>query len=138
MLLRYHQVVINWEIAEVKDLDQELKQLVSVYRDANHNFAKQKADILFNKYPKDISLFTTIGVLFLQNKKFKDAIIVFNKLLKINPRDVNIYHNLGVAWTQLNNIDEAIKFYLKAETLNSKVSLTYYNLGTLYSIKKKI
>jgi len=84
MLLRYHQVAIDLEIIEVKDLDQELKQFVSDYHDATHNFAKQKADILFNKYPKDISLFNTIGVLFLQNKKFKDAIIVFNKLLNLN------------------------------------------------------
>ena len=50
MLLRYHQVVIDWGITEVKDLDQELKQFVSGYRDAIHDFAKQKADILFNKY----------------------------------------------------------------------------------------
>ena len=58
----------------MKDLDQELKQFVSGYRHANHNLAKQKADILFKKYPKDISLFTTICVIFLQNKKLTKLI----------------------------------------------------------------
>ena len=81
----------------MKDLDQELKQFVFGYRSENHNYAKQQADILFDKYPKDIVLLNTIGVLFLQNKKFEDSIKVFKKLLVLKPKDVNIYHNLGIA-----------------------------------------
>ena len=103
------------------NFDKQLKELVINYRSENHDQSKKKAELLFEQYPNNIDLFNTIGVLFLQNKKFKDAIIVFNKLLTLSPKDVNIYHNLGIAWTQLNNIDEAIKFYLKAEKFNSKV-----------------
>ena len=106
---------------EVKDLDQELKQFVSEYSVENHNYAKKKAGILFTKNPKDISLFNTIGVLFLQNKKYEDAITVLQKVINLDPKDVNSYHNLGVAWTQLNKIDEAMSCYLKAENFNGSV-----------------
>ena len=74
---------------EVKDLDQELKQFVSEYSVENHNYAKKKAGILFAKNSKDISLFNTIGVLFLQNKKYEDSIKVFKKLINLNPKDIN-------------------------------------------------
>ena len=121
----------------MKDLDQELKQFVSEYSVENHNYAKKRAGILFTKNPKDISLFNTIGVLFLQNKKYEDSIKVFKKLINLNPKDINTYHNLGVAWTQLDNIDEAIACYLNADKLHSKISLTYYNLAILYSRSHK-
>ena len=75
----------------MKDLDHKLKQFVFDYRIENHNQAKKDARLLFKKFPKDISLFTTIGVLFLQNKKYEDAITVLKQVIKLNPEDVNTH-----------------------------------------------
>ena len=115
------------------NFDKQLKELVINYRSENHAQSKKKAELLFAQHPNDIELFNTVGVLFLQNKKYEDAVTLLQKVTNLDPRDVNSYHNLGVAWTQLNKIDEAMSCYLKAEKLNSKNSLTYYNLGILYS-----
>ena len=117
------------------NFEKKLKEFVFNYRIKNHDQAKKNANLLFKQHPSNVGLFITVGVLFLQNKKYEDAIKVFQKAISLNPKDVNTYHNLGIAWTQLNNIDEAIACYSKAEKLDSKNSLTYYNYGVLCSKK---
>ena len=64
----------------MNNLEQELKQFISKYRRENHNQAKQQADVLFKQYPREIKLFKSIGMLFLQNNKLEDAINVFENI----------------------------------------------------------
>ena len=64
------------------NIESHINQFISEYSIKNHQQAKIKIENLIKKYPNEIKLLQTIGIFFAQNKKFEDAILIFNKILK--------------------------------------------------------
>lgn len=50
----------------------------------------------------------------IEDKKYKEAVIVLKRLLKTNPNNYQVLFNLGDALRISNNQDDAIKYYKKA------------------------
>ena len=67
-----------------------------------------------------------------KNRKFLEAIKIYNKILKKNPKITLVYYNLGLIHEQLQNIKVAKDNYNKAIKIDPNFIYSYNNLGILY------
>ena len=67
-----------------------------------------------------------------KNRKFLEAIKIYNKILKKNPKITLVYYNLGLIHEQLENIKVAKDNYNKAIKIDPNFIYSYNNLGILY------
>jgi protein O-mannosyl-transferase len=70
-----------------------------------------------------------LGATLVQKGKVDEAIINFQKALKIKPDYADTHNNLGTALLQKGNVDEAIVHYQKALEIKPDFMLACYNLG---------
>lgn len=117
--------VPNNPVAELKQADQLLihkrcTEAVSAY---------QK---FLEKYPKDAQGWNSLGIAFLCDSKFQDAVNSFNQAITISPTYSDVHNNLGIAYMELKNNKEARVHFLKAleDPQYPKVG-PYYNLSRL-------
>ncbi|MDP8265003.1 MAG: tetratricopeptide repeat protein [Candidatus Aceula lacicola] len=73
-----------------------------------------------------------LGNVYLQQEKSKEAINIFEKILKIDPENKKAFFNLGVAYNQNGNSLKAIECYDKTLEIDDKNSKAYFNLGYVY------
>lgn len=66
---------------------------------------------------KDYEDLLEVGRFYLLNKRYKEAIEIFKKALKIK-EESSIYYQLGIAYEGLNEIDKAKEMYRKSLELN--------------------
>ena len=105
--------------------------------------------ILLNKYnlaisyykksleikPNDEKILCKLGIalVFNETKNYQEAILCFEKAIKINPNYVDAYNSLGhIYHVTIGNIEKSIIFLQKAIQINPKYFKAYYNLGNLY------
>ena len=73
------------------------------------------------KYKKDLpEAYKTIGIAYLVDKKYEQAIAPLKKALQYNDNDDDVHTRLGQAYSLTNQKDEAIKEFQKAFKLNPK------------------
>lgn len=66
-------------------------------------------------------------VTLLENKKFDEAIAIYQKLIKKKPLDPQLYSELGLIYTKLHKFNESAKYYKKAvDFLPANESTVYY------------
>jgi len=80
---------------------------------------KLRADIQecrqrLKKEPRNADLCYNLGVLYLQNEDYQEAVRTFKRVTILNPRDYEAYFNLGVVYDKyIFNNDLAEKYYKK-------------------------
>jgi len=74
-----------------------------------------------------------LGVIYLNQNQYKEAIIEFQKAVSINPNFDQAYDNLGIALDKNGQLQEAIPQYKKALSLNPNNAKTYNNLANTYN-----
>ncbi len=87
------------------------KDSLAVYNDALEN------------YPS-FMIYNNRGVIFFNNKQYKEALADFEEVEKIKPAFPNIWYNSGYAWQQLGNMPKALEHYsraLKADPKNTDI-----------------
>ena len=120
------------------NIKKEIQSFVSKYNTDNHEQAIKIANNLINKYPKESKLLNLIGLVFIKNKKVKDGIIIFKKILKIDPLSIEALINIGVAYCELNKINLSLEFFEKARNLNLRLDEIYFNMGVAYEKDQNI
>ena len=109
----------------------------------NNKISNLFKDTIFNKNsPQDIinfvcTNFENYGLFYFNNKLYNDAIINFNKILKLNKKNINIYLYLAKSYYYLNNYNDAIINYKKMIDLNPKKIDPYLELGHIYYDNKQ-
>lgn len=76
-----------------------------------------------------------LGLAFLEQGRFDEAIDQFNAALKYQPNNALTYNNLGIAYKDKGMIDEAIENFQIATKLMPKHVEAYFNLGNAYQKK---
>ncbi len=94
----------------------------------NANKAIKKA-LEIDKY--NAQIYTTLGLLEIENKNYDKALSAFQKALDINPQDADAYVNLGILYTRLNKPELAIKQFERAISLDTKSPRAYKSLGKM-------
>lgn len=95
-------------------------------------------DKLLEKYPKNGNLVFLKANLHLEEKKYKKASQLYNKIIEVNLHTTEIsvvYNNLGICFEKQQLYKEAIDSYNNAIKINPGEDLAYSNLALLYDEK---
>ena len=84
---------------------------------------------------KDAEFYNNRGIAYDKEGLYDQAILDYNKALKINPRYAEAYNNRGVAYRRKGQYDRAISDYNKALEINPRDAEAYNNRGVAYSNK---
>ena len=121
-------------------LKQEIQSVISVYKSGNLLEAEQKSRNLIKENPKVVFLYNLLGLILSGQKKFAEAIDIYNQGIKIDPGFAIIYNNLGLIYFNIKsgkNIIKAEELYKKAISLDSSIPEAHTNLGNLYNFLNK-
>lgn len=72
------------------------------------------------------------GLTLIMQGEFRDAIVEFNRAIRMDPTYAEAYHDRGNAYSGLGNEVAAFADYNKAITLDPDYGNAYYNRGNLY------
>lgn len=97
-----------------------------------------KSDINKNETMEEIASTYKLGVECAKKDMFEDAIMAWEKTLKLFPNFAKAYYNIGVANLKLNKIDEAIKHLCQAKSFDPGYDEIYLCLGIIYFKQNKI
>lgn len=81
--------------------------------------------------------FQVIGEYYFSKNYYRNAIDIFNMLLKINPENYVIYEKRAYCLQMTGELEAALNDYLNAETLNPSNSWTIKKIASCYRILKK-
>ncbi len=84
------------------------------------------------RYPKDAGGWNSLGIAYLCDSKFQDAVNALSQAITIAPTFSDVHNNLGIAYMELKNNQQARIHFMKAlqDPQYSKVG-PYYNLAKL-------
>jgi len=118
----------------IKDIyKQEINEILSFFKTKNFLNAKIKIENLIKTYPNDMFLENMYGVFLLNCNNLKDAIFVFNRLIKKYPNNAVAYYNLGLCYEKEKLYDEARKHLLFAIDLNNDYFEAFNVLGIVHA-----
>jgi predicted O-linked N-acetylglucosamine transferase (SPINDLY family) len=118
----------------IKDIyKQEINEILSLFKTKNFLNAKIKIENLIKTYPNDMFLENMYGVFLLNCNNLKDAILVFNKLIKKYPNNAVAYYNLGLCYEKEKRYDEAREHLLFAIDLKSDYFEAFNVLGIVHA-----
>ncbi len=86
---------------------------------------------------QDIGQILTEALAHHKSNEFDKAVMLYQKILKIDVNHIDALHLLGTALYQLGRHTEAITFINKAIQLNPNVYYFYNNLGEVYRAQEK-
>jgi tetratricopeptide (TPR) repeat protein len=76
----------------------------------------------------EISLNVSGDALFAQGR-IAEAVVEYEKALRINPEDPFVLNSLGVCFGHLSQMDKAVEYFERAKKSDPKDFMAYYNLG---------
>lgn len=83
--------------------------------------------------PKSFRPHNEIGIIYLSQKKFDEAIVEFKEAIKLSPNFDQAYDNLGTAYDQKGDLENAVASHKKAIEINPENIKAYNNLGNAYN-----
>lgn len=73
-----------------------------------------------------------LGIIFIEQGKFAEAVEQFSSALQANPNYVQAHQNLGIAYDKMGHFKEEVKAYQNAIKLKPDLFEAYYALGAAY------
>lgn len=95
--------------------------------------AMVKVDAFLAQHPKDANMRFMKGLIFAEQNKTNDAIVVFTKLTEDYPELPEPYNNLAVLFASTNQFDKARAALEMAIRTNPSYSTAHENLGDVYA-----
>jgi tetratricopeptide (TPR) repeat protein len=80
---------------------------------------------------------TTLGLLYLETKKYDDALHDFQKALRLKGNLADNDYFIGLVWEAKKNLPRALRFYLESLKYNTGNPRVWFSLGTLYDELKQ-
>jgi predicted O-linked N-acetylglucosamine transferase (SPINDLY family) len=114
-----------------------LSRALDLHKQGKLEEAKKIYNGLLKKDSNNFELLNLLGIVTLQLKNYRKAIIIINRAININPSHHALYNNLGVIYKELEEYDDAIKNFKKAFELNANYAEALCNLGVIYVFLKK-
>jgi tetratricopeptide (TPR) repeat protein len=87
--------------------------------------------------PENPALLNELGNILVQHGRLEQAIVQYEKALKLQPDLAVTWNNMGVAQTAHGRMAEGERAYRKAIRLNPAYALAYYNLGANFDQRGK-
>jgi tetratricopeptide (TPR) repeat protein len=114
-----------------------LKQALSLHSGGSLSNAKNIYRSILSTEPRQFSVLTLLGTLYLQEGNWQEGIKLVTLSLSINPLQPNAYNNRGNALKDLGHYDEALGDYDQAIALKPDFAEAHYNrAGVLKNLKR--
>lgn len=110
----------------------ELEDLKILFNKENYDLLEIKVRPLIQKYPNVPMLYNILGVSQSSRKMFKEAIVNFEKAIKLDPKLLDAYNNLGIALKNYGQLLKSFGIFQDALKINPNHHLSNFNLGDLY------
>ena len=110
----------------------ELEDLKILFNKENYDLLEIKVRSLILKYPNVPILYNILGVSQSSRKMFKEAIVNFEKAIKLDPKLLDAYNNLGIALKNSGQLLKSFGIFQDALKINPNHHLSNFNLGDLY------
>jgi len=89
-------------------------------------------------FPDDPKHLSDIGDTYFENQNFEQAVIVYEKILKLDPNDVDTYNDLGLAYLYTGKAEKAIETIKKGAGMAPTYQRIWLTQGyILLSLKKQ-
>jgi len=88
--------------------------------------------------PAIAEAYINLGIAYVDNGRYMEALINFNKAVEFNPNLPTAYNHRGLFHMIENNLDKALLDFNKALELKPGYDEVYFNLGNLYFRKERI
>ena len=82
----------------------ELEDLKILFNKENYDLVEIRTKSLIQKYPNVPMLYNILGVSQSSRKMFKEAIVNFEKAIKLDPKLLDAYNNLGITLKNSGNL----------------------------------
>ena len=122
------------------NIKSKVKFVVNLYKSKHLYRGEIEATKLLREYPNVVFLYNILGLILVELKKYDDAIICFERGLKVNPKNIDnalIYNNLGSIYLYRESYLEAERCFKKSIDINKKNSEAMNNLGNLFLKQNK-
>ena len=113
----------------LKPDQKSLDLLLLFFQKGNYKEAKKLALLLTEKFPEHPFCWKALGSILQEMGNSVEAIIAFQKSIKLSPNDIESYSNLGATLLALGRFKEAEVILRKATKLNPDFAQSYNNLG---------
>jgi len=90
-----------------------------------------------SRTPDDVALHDDVAVLYLEVRRFDEAIRHFRTVLKLKPASAAAHYNLGTALTFARQLDEAAREYQSAIRIDPRYPKAHNNLGNVWLAQQK-
>ena len=128
----------------MKDLKKQIQEAVDLYQSGNLKESERLCIKLIETNKPYAFLYNLLGLILADQKRINEALVNYEKGLKVDSKFAMIYNNLGLLYARNKdlsnnfNLEKAINYYKKSITLNKNIPEPHNNLGTLYSTINKI
>lgn len=114
------------DIIRIKELvaDNQYKEAIEY---ATSCYSKNKCNCFLNE----------IAQIYLSQKKQKDAIVTYLKMLKNEKNNEQLLNKIALCYFQMGNFKKSLKYYKKVHELNPFDARNNFNLGCAYHYLNK-
>lgn len=113
----------HWEIARVK-------QQLGSFNEAIKHF--QKAIEQKVEFKQNSSLWSELGYVYYETKRYHEAVHAFQQACMLDPNDYSVLYALGCTYKRLSLREQAIEYFKKAIELNPKYCRAHGGLFRIY------
>ena len=132
------KAIINLKIASNIDTSNYAvnMQLGALYYGSNDSISEMYLKQALNEQPENPSALYYLGMLYQDNKDFKNALHIYSKLIKNKKSGKRAYYNSGYIYlVELQDYDKAEEMFKQAIITDGKFVEAVYNLGRTYEAK---
>jgi tetratricopeptide (TPR) repeat protein len=128
-------------LAQGQTAANEVERLMSLAKTAQEEghydeaiLAYRKVVALSKESPKNAALaYFNAGTVYLQFKKYTDAVNAFEHSILLDPNSAEAHNNLGEAHAYLKHYSQAVTAFQRAVALDHSLLIAQFNVGLAYS-----
>ncbi len=111
---------------------------ISIFRNTLFSTSEKTWESTLEIYPYNMRALNNLSMLYIETKRYMEAIPLLEKALVLYPTDPLIYQNLGLAAIGLDpqrNLQAAENYFKKSLELDPTSGAAWYNLGYAYHLQ---
>tara|TARA_B100000579_G_scaffold415661_1_gene410480 strand:+ start:4748 stop:7030 length:2283 start_codon:yes stop_codon:yes gene_type:complete len=127
----------HFELANKNENFDDLNYKLGMLYYKNENFYKAMKPLkeYLLKNMTDYKTMTVIGNIFIEVKRYPEAIDIYNRLIDIEPNNEKFYYNIANSYYMLNDFDNALEYYLRITELNEESYDIFIDIGIILNKK---
>lgn len=104
-----------------REAENQFREALTAQRRGDHKQAESLYQQALLLDPGHVRALNNLGVLFMDQKKKREAVALFNRAVGLKKDYVDPYYNLACIYARVDEIDESVKFLKIAMSINREV-----------------